>query len=140
MSEQIYELTLPIAGMSCAGCASNVERALSGVDGVAGVNVKLAASQASVRFAGGRVPAEALVIAVRRVGYDVPVETATLSIGGMTCGGCAGRVEGALAGVEGVVSAGVNLATQQASVDYIPGLAGPDALRTAVAATGYQVL
>jgi Cu+-exporting ATPase len=140
MSEQKHELTLPIAGMSCAGCASNIQRALNSVDGVAEASVNLVGERASVRFSGGRVPVDELVAAVRRVGYDVRVETATLPIGGMTCGGCAGRVEGALAGVDGVVKASVNLATQQAAVAYVPGVTGPDAFRTAVAATGYQVL
>jgi Cu+-exporting ATPase len=126
--------------MGCAGCASNIERALESLDGVAEASVDLATERAIVRFAAGRVPAEELVIAVRAVGYNVPVETASLPIGGMTCGGCAGRVEGALAGVDGVVSASVNLATREATVAYIPGVARPDAFRSAVAATGYQVL
>ena len=40
----------------------------------------------------------------------------SLSIGGMTCAGCAGRVEKALTTVDGVIGAYVNLATDHASV------------------------
>lgn len=49
-----------------------------------------------------------------------PVETKEkmlLDIDGMTCASCVSRVEGALAGVEGVEKAGVNLATRRATVE-----------------------
>ncbi|MDN7671026.1 heavy metal translocating P-type ATPase [Burkholderia oklahomensis] len=43
--------------------------------------------------------------------------TVTLAVGGMTCGGCARRVEQALAKVPGVTGAKVDLATARAAVD-----------------------
>ncbi|RVV98964.1 copper-translocating P-type ATPase [Mesobaculum littorinae] len=54
----------------------------------------------------------------------------TFAIGGMSCGGCAGRVERALTAVEGVRDVAVNLATETATVVYdapatAAGLAGP---------------
>ncbi len=42
--------------------------------------------------------------------------TVDLPIEGMTCASCVGRVEGALAGVEGVCDVSVNLATERATV------------------------
>ncbi len=47
-------------------------------------------------------------------------ETVKFDISGMTCAGCAGRVEKALSGAPGVVSASVNLALENASVTYYP--------------------
>src|SRR3954447_7108420 len=44
------------------------------------------------------------------------LHTTALRIEGMTCASCAGRVERALSRVPGVVSASVNLATEQARV------------------------
>ena len=44
---------------------------------------------------------------------DLPLQ---LSIKGMHCASCVSRVEGAIAGVEGVVEANVNLATERATV------------------------
>ncbi|HIQ54660.1 MAG TPA: heavy-metal-associated domain-containing protein, partial [Pseudomonas pachastrellae] len=38
----------------------------------------------------------------------------TLQLGGMSCAGCVGRVERALAGVDGVQQVAVNLAAQTA--------------------------
>jgi copper-transporting P-type ATPase V len=64
--------------------------------------------------------------------------TAELALGGMHCGACASRIEGALAGQLGVVSASVNLATTRAFVAYDPGTVGIDQLCTAVDGAGYS--
>ena len=63
----------------------------------------------------------------------------TLPIEGMTCAACVVHVEGALKGVPGVVAASVNLATERATVSYLPGQAGPADFRRAVADYGYRV-
>ncbi|WP_313336076.1 heavy metal translocating P-type ATPase [Pseudomonas oryzihabitans] len=60
-----------------------------------------------------------------------------LSISGMTCATCAGRVERALQKVPAVSAAGVNLASEKARVSA-PGDAAP-ALAEAVTAAGYRV-
>ncbi len=60
-----------------------------------------------------------------------------LDIAGMTCASCVSRVEKALAKVEGVTQAQVNLATEVASVTYDRERVGPDALATAVSSAGY---
>ena len=63
--------------------------------------------------------------------------TAELSLGGMHCGACAARIEGALAQETGVVSASVNLATTRAFVAYDPAAVGLDGLCRAVDQVGY---
>ena len=55
----------------------------------------------------------------------------------MTCAACVSHVEHALADVEGVASASVNLATERASVEYAPGMTGIADLRHAVEDAGY---
>jgi Cu+-exporting ATPase len=62
-----------------------------------------------------------------------------LPIGGMTCASCVRRVERALQKVEGVAEAGVNLATERATVKYNPSVANIDSLRAAVERAGYTV-
>ena len=66
-----------------------------------------------------------------------PAEPLTLAIDGMTCASCVARVERALARVPGVVSAQVNLATEQATVTRAPGGPGVDELLAAVQRAGY---
>ncbi len=58
---------------------------------------------------------------------------------GMTCASCVNRVEKALAKVEGVREASVNLATEKARVAYDPAAVGPAQLRAAVEKAGYGV-
>ena len=63
----------------------------------------------------------------------------TLAIGGMTCAACVIHVEKALQGADGVLSAQVNLATERAAVEYVPGVAGISELRHSVEDAGYSV-
>ncbi|MEO8287089.1 MAG: heavy metal translocating P-type ATPase [Chloroflexota bacterium] len=62
-----------------------------------------------------------------------------LPIGGMTCASCVRRVERALQKVDGVSEAGVNLATERATVKYDAGLVTIDTLKAAVEKAGYTV-
>ena len=63
----------------------------------------------------------------------------TLNIGGMTCASCVVHVEHALKEVDGVLSANVNLATEQAAVEYVPGLATLADMKAMVDDAGYSV-
>ena len=63
----------------------------------------------------------------------------SLPITGMTCASCVRRVEKALAKVEGVQEATVNLATEKARVRYDPSVVAPERLSQAVEKAGYGV-
>ncbi|MFT0167871.1 heavy metal translocating P-type ATPase [Paraburkholderia mimosarum] len=133
---------LEIHGMTCASCATRVEKALARVPGVTRASVNLATEKATVE-ASSSVARATLVAAVEKAGYEaVPVatETATLAIGGMTCASCANRVEKALSRVPGVAGASVNLATEQATVNLRAPLTGElqDQLVAAVKKAGYE--
>lgn len=112
----LYNETLPIEGMTCASCVGRVEKALKKVEGVENAEVNLATENAMISSS---QPLDLIAVtkAVERAGYKVlasqPIE---LSIEGMTCASCVGRVEKALKKVEGVQQANVNLATERAWV------------------------
>jgi P-type Cu+ transporter len=133
-------LRVGVKGMTCASCSARVERGLGKVDGVATANVNLATEQATVVFDPGVVGTDALLAAVRDAGYEPVVAELELSVAGMTCASCVARVERALKRVDGVVEANVNLATERASVRYLPEVARPSLLRDAVEDAGYQVM
>ncbi len=126
--------TFPVEGMSCASCVGRVERALSANDGVVNARVNLATETAHVE-ADDTVTRATLAEAIEAAGYSIPSHSLTLSIDGMTCASCVGRVERALADVPGVTSAAVNLATERAT---IRGDVEPSALVRAVEAAGYE--
>ncbi|KAA9325107.1 copper-translocating P-type ATPase [Hymenobacter busanensis] len=67
-------------------------------------------------------------------------ETTTLDIEGMTCASCAAFVQKSLSRTPGVQSAVVNFATEQATVQYLPGQATPATLKEAVVNAGYGVI
>jgi len=125
--------SLPITGMTCASCVGRVERRLQSVEGVMSAHVNLAAERADIQAA-EHVTRDALVDAIAGAGYGVPASEIELSIEGMHCASCVGRVERALAGVPGVMQAQVNLATERARVT---GQADPAALIAAVETTGF---
>ena len=131
-------LTLPIEGMTCASCVRRVEKALAAAPGVAEASVNLATERAALRFA-GPPDLPAVLGAIERAGYAVPEETMELSIEGMTCASCVGRIERALRTVPGVLDASVNLATERAVVRHIGGGAvDAGALEAAVRRAGYE--
>ncbi|CAI8849346.1 heavy metal translocating P-type ATPase [Pseudomonas putida] len=125
---------LPIAGMTCASCAGRVERALSKVIGASAVSVNLATEQARVQAPADSLPA--LMDAVEKAGYSVPRQRLELSIDGMTCASCVGRVERALNKVPGVKSVSVNLANERAHLELL-GQVDPQTLIAAVSKAGY---
>ncbi|HEY0519323.1 MAG TPA: heavy metal translocating P-type ATPase, partial [Ilumatobacteraceae bacterium] len=63
-------------------------------------------------------------------------EHVDLRLSGMTCAGCASRIEKALNDLDSV-TATVNLATEKASVAFDPSVVSADDLRTAVESIGY---
>ncbi|WP_425129073.1 heavy metal translocating P-type ATPase [Burkholderia gladioli] len=135
---------LDVEGMTCGGCARRVETALAQLPGVISAHVDLAGKTASVSAA-PEVGAASLVEAVERAGYRAQarargIESAVaLRVTGMTCGGCARRVEKALAAVPGVAQAKVDLAATRAEVEFAADAeVDAQALVAAVAAAGYQ--
>lgn len=127
------QLSLPVEGMHCASCVGRVESALAKVPGVKQVAVNLATERADIEL-NETIDPTALVNAVKKIGFDVPLKNIELAIDGMHCASCVGRVERTLKAVPGVTDAAVNLATERASVD---GVADVDALIAAIQKTGF---
>jgi Cu+-exporting ATPase len=62
-----------------------------------------------------------------------------LPIEGMSCASCVNRIERFLRKTPGVAEASVNLATEVATVRYLPEIAGLDELARAIEAAGYEI-
>jgi Cu+-exporting ATPase len=133
------QVDIDVLGMTCAGCANTVERALQDAEGVEDARVNIATERASVTFDPSKIETEALIEKIRGRGYDAAVERTVLPIEGMSCAACANRVEKALRNADGVVSANVNLATERAVVEYVPDTNTLETLKQAVVEAGYGV-
>ncbi|MDQ7840588.1 MAG: heavy metal translocating P-type ATPase [bacterium] len=136
----LRRIELPVEGMSCASCVNRVEEGLLKTAGVSAVQVNFASERALVAFDAAQATLTDLIAAVRAVGYEVRNERLVIPIAGMSCASCVNTVETALRTVEGVLSASVNLAREQATVEFIPGVATPQALWRAVRDAGYEPL
>src|SRR3712207_2095063 len=94
------QLTLPVTGMTCASCASRIERGLKKVGGVEGAQVNLASEQATVTYDPQQVQPRDLVAAVEKSGYGVISDQIEFPVTGMTCASCQNRIERALRKVD----------------------------------------
>ena len=130
---QACPLAVGIEGMTCASCATRVEKVLKQLPGVTDATVNLATETATIS---GETDMASVQGAVEKAGFSVPTESLTLDISGMTCASCSSRVEKALAKVPGVLEASVNLATEKATVKLVQG-GSAAALIAAVERAGY---
>jgi P-type Cu+ transporter len=133
-------IELPVTGMTCANCVNTVERTLKKTGGVADASVNYATERASVQYDPAQVDVDKLIESITRAGYGVAQSTIDLPITGMTCAACVRNVERALNRQPGVVSTSVNLATEKATIGYLPGAVQRADLIRAVEAAGYGVL
>ena len=132
----ISEIKLPIGGMTCAACASRIEKQLNKLAGVQAA-VNLATETAQVQVDGAQTSLSTLVETIRKTGFSVPESTIRLGLGGMTCAACAARIEKVLNKQAGI-SAAVNFATETAEVSFPAGMWTADALIALIEKAGYS--
>lgn len=72
--EQKITAVLKVAGMSCGGCAANVESILKALPGVESAAVDLGTGRAAVTYRSGETGPEALAEALSGAGYGAAVE------------------------------------------------------------------
>ena len=135
---ELREVTLPVGGMTCASCVRRVERALMKVPGVVEARVNLATEQATVDFDDQLCTTADMSQAVESVGYTVRKERRDLRVIGLTDATSVARVVRELKKVPGVSFASVNLASETATVEFIPTEVTLQELLAAVEAAGYR--
>lgn len=140
MSAEKKHITLPITGMTCANCVATVERNLKKLDGVLGANVNLSTERASVEYEAARLSQEQIVARIQRAGYDVAIGEANLIVSRLSDDSDARRLEKALLGLDGVLGANVNLATERVRVDFIPTIISAGEIRSALLSAGFEAI
>ncbi len=107
--------------MHCATCAVNIEKGLAMLTGVKQARVNYASEKAFLEYDPEETDIKKIKNAITGLGYKTATRKLVLPIKGMHCASCVARVEKALNDVPGVVSAGVNLASEKATIEYIEG-------------------
>lgn len=136
--------TWHVTGMHCAACAARIEKNLDKLEGVRSASVNLATEKAVVEYDDRFIDDARIEQAINGLGYNALKEekgkegAATLSIEGMSCAACSARIERKLSGMDGVLEAKVNLATERATVQYDPKKVRLSDLVSAVESLGYH--
>ncbi|MCK4476876.1 MAG: copper ion binding protein, partial [Methanophagales archaeon] len=140
MTEERKKTELKISGMTCATCATTIEKSLLSQDGVADAQVNLGNETAVVEYDTTKVKLTDLEKAVTDAGYGVIHEKVTLKIGGMTCAMCVKTIENALNRLNGIAGVTVNLSAEKAYVTYNPKMTAVADMKRAIEDAGYQYL
>lgn len=135
---ELQRVDLSLSGMTCAGCAARITQGLQKVHGVAEASVNFATERATVRFDPHSTTINEIQQAVFDLGYGVQTQKVSIPIRGMSCASCVEKIQVVLRKTSGVVQASVNLATEKATVAYLPGVIGTAGLRKAIQEVGYE--
>jgi len=134
-----------IEGMSCAACASKIEKKLGKLPGIRLAAVNLATEKATVEFDDSQLGRADIEKVIRDLGYGVVQETPAtghvqLKITGMSCAACSAKIERKLNKLEGVAQAAVNLSTERATVTYDPAVIKVSEIIRSIEKLGYQAV
>ncbi|MED3911805.1 heavy metal translocating P-type ATPase [Peribacillus simplex] len=140
MSSQIKETSMQIIGMTCAACANRIEKGLNRMEGVEEATVNLALEKSVIKYDSEKLSNKDFETKIQELGYDVVKEKKEFTITGMTCAACANRIEKGLNKLDGVSRANVNLALENATVEYDPSEASPVDIIQRVEKLGYGAI
>lgn len=132
----LTRIELPVSRSPSKEADATLEAALRALPGVDEVKVNLAAGRLEVGYETGTTGLAEITETVRSAGYQVGAQT-RIGIQDLRCASCVGFIEGELKAAPGVLAASVNVATQEATVDYLPQKATLAQLNTAIEAWGY---
>jgi len=140
MAEERKKAELKISGMTCAMCATTIEKSLLSRDGVADAQVNLGNETAMVEYDSTLLKLTDLEKAVTDAGYEVINDKVMLKIGGMTCAMCVKTIEDTIKRLDGISSVNVNLSAEKAHITYNPKMTTVAEMKRAIEEAGYQYL
>ncbi|GJL78006.1 MAG: copper-translocating P-type ATPase [Nitrospinaceae bacterium] len=136
---KLQSINLPVKGMSCASCSARIEKKVGELEGVGTASVNFGAESATVVYDPKIISPADVTQTIEKLGFQVPGAKEVFKVEGMTCASCVSRVEKKLSGLEGVLEARVNLATEKAVIEYLPALTGLQNFQSALKDIGYTL-
>jgi Cu+-exporting ATPase len=140
----MQQQSLKLNGMTCAACATRIERVTAKLPGVSQASVNFASEKLTVAFDEQAVSIETIQEAIGKAGYEAVQDTVekeiTVPIGGMTCAACSQRIEKVTGKLPGVSAASVNLATEKATYRYNPAVIRVSQIKESISKLGYTPL
>jgi Cu+-exporting ATPase len=134
----LTRIELPISGLPLKEHSTHLESTLRAVNGVVKVSVNVAASKLEVQYDAQKVDVAQLVGAAQSIGFQVGGTNIKIGIENLRCASCVKFIEDELKSTSGVLNATVNIATQEATVNYLPQKTTLSELNAAIETWGYK--
>ena len=136
--------TFRIEGMTCAACASKIEKISLKHEGITSAMVNFASEKLHLDYEPNPTVIKDIQDAITKAGYTLIQESnykqIVLPIEGMTCAACAQKIEKSLSKLQGVEQASVNFATEKLSVSYDPTRIRISEIKASIIHLGYTPL
>ncbi|EMA23517.1 heavy metal translocating P-type ATPase [Haloarcula argentinensis] len=133
---------LSVPEMDCPSCAGKVESSVRELSGIKAVDPQVATGRLTVEYDEAETDVDAIAARVDAAGYTVTDdggETLRFSVPEMDCASCAGKVESALGGVDGIRSAETRPTTGTVVVTYDRNATAEQDIAAAIESAGYEV-
>jgi Cu+-exporting ATPase len=137
-SKGLQKIQLPIIDMNCSSCAINIEREIKKLPGIERAIVNYVTEIAYVDYNVEETNTEEIINTIKRAGYKTGRSVLKLGINGMHCGSCVTKIEKELKQSSGVISASVDLGTESAIINYVPGLISVNEIKKVIDKLGYK--
>ena len=137
---ELAQVDLPVIGLRKAGQpgAKIIKSLVEKETGVTNVVANHIKEIVAIRYDPKKAQVIDLVKAVKSAGYVVGGAQKRIGIENLRCASCVQFIEQELENTPGVLNASVNLATQEATVDYLPEQTSLPALNTVIESWGYK--
>jgi len=133
------KISIPVVGLHCISCVNTIEQEIMKLPGIKLVKVNYTTETAHIEFKSGEVTTAQIINAIKNAGYKTGQATLKLGVQGMYCGSCVTKIEHALDNQNGVLSSSVDLGTETAIVNYIPGAVDISNIKNEIEKLGFQV-
>lgn len=136
----IERLDLPIIGIHCSSCIPTIEKEVSKLPGVKFAKVNIATEKAHIEYDNKNVRTEDIISAIKKAGYKTGQSTLKIGITGMYCASCNTKIEDELNHTPGVLSASVDLASETATIKYLPNSIDVKNIKDSIEKLGYKTI
>ncbi|HEX7395554.1 MAG TPA: copper-translocating P-type ATPase [Anaerolineaceae bacterium] len=137
---EVKNITLPVTGMTCANCATTIERNVRKLPGVDVANVNLANEKLTVAYDPALLDEHGIIARVERIGYGIATGKTELPIKGLSDNSDALSLEKVLVKQYGVLAASVSYGTERVSLQYIPGLTSIAEIAAVIRKAGFDLV
>ncbi|WP_320170971.1 heavy metal translocating P-type ATPase [Maridesulfovibrio sp.] len=131
-----------IIGMTCSACSARLERVIGNMDGVEKAAINLAAETLNVGFDPEKTTTAEIIATVQMAGFGAEEKAQgselTLPISGMTCSACSSRLERVLNAQDGIMLAGVSLASETATIKFDSSKTSLREIRKIISDVGFE--